>query len=91
MKLIENKRRGIVAGLVCFGILMLIWAFPIFSSLFIAPEALQNDVLGNFAISFVIVIIVSAFFGFSIATKSKMLKASASLLLLALFIYWFAF
>ena len=86
--IVANKARGIKAGLICFTAFMVVWLFPIFASLFVAPEALDARVLIQFIVGTGIIICISAFFGFSFATKSIVLKIISSLFVLAIPAYW---
>ena len=82
-----NKKMGIIAGLICFGgFVIIIWGFPIILSLMVAPETLDNLDLKWFFLRAGSTVPTSAFFGFSMATKSRLLKF-ISLALVAITLY----
>jgi hypothetical protein len=83
-----DKGKGIRAGLICFAAFLIpwfLWAFLFYS---VAPEGFQGDDLVAFLIGVVFFAFVSAFLGFSIARKSKLLKVLSYLLVAAVPITW---
>jgi len=84
----QAKQKGKKAGLICFVVLIVIWILPIFLSLMVAPETLNKKFFIQFFIGTGIIAFLSAFFGFSMATKSRFLKIFSSILLASIPIYW---
>jgi len=83
-----DKGKGIRAGLICFTAFMVPWLFLTFMALTTAPESFRGQNIIDFCVGIFIFIFVSAFLGFSIARKSKLLKILSYLLVAAVPITW---
>jgi hypothetical protein len=83
-----DKRKGIRAGLICFAAFLVPWFLGVFLFYSVAPEGFQGDDLIAFLIGIIVFAFVSAFLGFSIAKKSKLLKVLSYLLVAAVPITW---
>jgi hypothetical protein len=83
-----DKGKGIRAGLICFVAFMVPWLFLTFIALTIASESFEGQNIIAFFVGILIFIFVSAFLGFSIARKSKLLKVLSYLLVAAVPITW---
>jgi hypothetical protein len=80
------KEKGIKVGAICFSCFMIPWLLLLIAALTLS-EGIDDQIIGFF-VGILIFILISSFFGFSMSTKSKVLKIISSILVAAVPITW---
>jgi|WetSurSiteA1Bulk_404760.scaffolds.fasta_scaffold336696_1 hypothetical protein len=84
----NTKKKGIKAGIICFSVFMAPWLFAIILALVTDPAGFRGETIAGIIIGILVFAFVSAFLGYSIAKKSRILIILSSLAVVAVPIAW---
>jgi len=84
----EIRKKGIIAGAICFSVFMIPWLGSIILAVITDPAGFRGETILGISIGIIIFASVASFFGYSIANKSKILIIISSVFVVAVPILW---